>query len=58
MRTPASVTTDRGCQRPQTCKNRSDTLEQRGNSMPGMMGAEEARKYFENVVGRKTAPRK
>jgi hypothetical protein len=30
----------------------------RGNSMPGMMGAEEARKYFENVVGRKTAPRK
>lgn len=30
----------------------------RGNSMPGMMGAEEARKYFENVVGRKGGPRK
>jgi hypothetical protein len=30
----------------------------RGNSMPGMMGAEEARKYFENVVGKKTGPRK
>jgi hypothetical protein len=25
----------------------------RGNSMPGMMGAEEARKYFENVVAKK-----
>ncbi len=30
----------------------------RGNSMPGMMGAEEARKYFENVVGKKGGPQK
>jgi hypothetical protein len=30
----------------------------RGDSMPGMMGAEEARKYFENIVARKGGPRK
>lgn len=30
----------------------------RGDSMPGMMGAEEARKYFENVVAKKGNPRK